>query len=350
MNPTPIKRLSFEDAAEKAISQRDVPEKDHVDLRSSFPAHENLYDPPLRVLEFEHVIVNRHGFIKLKDGSIVTDIGYRHYADPSAEHLHGLSFEDSSIPLIEDPVILVGGHNNYYHWHLNWMPRVTLADRFPALRSFKLLTHENPASYVINSLEKTTNRTREDMVQLKGPPRRAKRIFVPTFFMNPIHAPFVLDAYDHLRKKPDNGEGRRIYISRSKAPLRRVINDDEVAAMLESDYGFECLNAEDLSYDEQVALFKNASVIISAHGAGLTNMIFASPGFSVIELMNDYYTKVYWSLCMALGGRHYRQIASKDCHLDSNEPDETQARKNADFVVDLEALRREVEFVIQTAE
>ena len=344
---TPSARaISFEDAVKLAKTQSTLPPEEHGDLRGAFPAHNNLFDPPLRVLEFENCIVNRHGFLKLEDGAVITDIGYRQYAAPSEKQLGGLSYSDETIPLIDEPVLLIGGHNNYYHWHFNWMPRIMLADRFEALRTCKLLTHAEPAPYIMASLERATARKRDDMMALNGPARRLRRVFVPTFFMNPIHAPFVLRSYEGLRGRRNSASERRIYISRSKDPVRRIINNNEVAFMLQSEFGVETVNAEDLTYDRQIALFNDSTLIVSAHGAGLTNMLFSSPGFSVIELMNEYYTKVYWSLCNALGGRHYRQLKSQDCRPDPAEANAIQAKKNADFVVDLAALRQELDFVI----
>ena len=44
------------------------------------------------------------------------------------------------------------------------------------------------------------------------------------------------------------------------------------------------LKLENFDFKEQVYIFKNASVIISAHGAGLANLCFSSKNCKVIEI------------------------------------------------------------------
>jgi capsular polysaccharide biosynthesis protein len=80
----------------------------------------------------------------------------------------------------------------------------------------------------------------------------------------------------------------RLYIDRRGSAQRRLSNEDEVVTALEA-IGFVAIRLEDLSIDRQVALFRQAAVIVSPHGAGLTNIGFASPGCIVIELMMDAY-------------------------------------------------------------
>jgi capsular polysaccharide biosynthesis protein len=51
-----------------------------------------------------------------------------------------------------------------------------------------------------------------------------------------------------------------------------------------SDWGFERYHPEELSFAEQVTLFSNAEAIVSPHGSGLMNQIFADDAV-IIELM-----------------------------------------------------------------
>ena len=49
-------------------------------------------------------------------------------------------------------------------------------------------------------------------------------------------------------------------------------------------FGFESVVFEDLSPLEQIAIMANAEMMVSHHGAGFTNMLFANPQATVIEL------------------------------------------------------------------
>ena len=95
-------------------------------------------------------------------------------------------------------------------------------------------------------------------------------------------------------------------------------------------------------------MFSETDFIIGAHGAGLTNMLFCSPGFSVIELLNQYFTRVYWSLSQARGSEHYKNLQSDRLITPEHETNATQARKNADFFVDTAKLRVLVEDILAT--
>jgi capsular polysaccharide biosynthesis protein len=79
--------------------------------------------------------------------------------------------------------------------------------------------------------------------------------------------------------------GRHIvYVSRSKARGRRVINEEELARRLEK-FDVKVIHAEDLTFRQQVELMQHTSLLISIHGAGLANMMFMPLGSKVLELI-----------------------------------------------------------------
>lgn len=78
---------------------------------------------------------------------------------------------------------------------------------------------------------------------------------------------------------------RRFWVGRSKdqARSRTMQGEPELLEMLDL-FGFEQIAFEDLTPLEQIALVANAEVMISYHGAGFTNMLFANSQAHVIEL------------------------------------------------------------------
>lgn len=64
---------------------------------------------------------------------------------------------------------------------------------------------------------------------------------------------------------------------------RAVSNENEVVAALTA-AGFLCIRPEEMSFAEQVRSYREARVIVSAHGAGLANTAFCQPGTIVVEL------------------------------------------------------------------
>lgn len=101
---------------------------------------------------------------------------------------------------------------------------------------------------------------------------------------------------------------QKIYLSRSRVNTRKVLNEPEIVNFLKH-YGFECIHNEDLSTDEQIALFKNATHIISCHGSQLTNIIFCRPGTKVCEIRhvthNIHYRKAFHDLSNGFGLDYY---------------------------------------------
>ena len=74
-----------------------------------------------------------------------------------------------------------------------------------------------------------------------------------------------------------------VYVSRKKATKRKISNELEVEKLLVN-LGFEIICFEDYTFSEQINLLKNTELMISPHGANLTNMLFMPQQSSVIEL------------------------------------------------------------------
>ena len=75
--------------------------------------------------------------------------------------------------------------------------------------------------------------------------------------------------------------------------------------------GFKVVCLEGCSFAEQVGLFASASVIVAMHGAGLTNLVFASPGTQVIELVAPTYINHCYKRVAQTTGCVYQEIVGK---------------------------------------
>jgi capsular polysaccharide biosynthesis protein len=97
----------------------------------------------------------------------------------------------------------------------------------------------------------------------------------------------------------------RIYISRSKANQRQLLNEDEVLKLL-GKFGFENVVLETLSIASQVQLFASAKVIIAPHGAGLSNLVYCQPQTKIIEIFAPKYVNImYWCISDRLNLDYY---------------------------------------------
>jgi len=96
-----------------------------------------------------------------------------------------------------------------------------------------------------------------------------------------------------------------IFIYR-KEQLRSIVNFNEIFEALKVEFPEEeWIIFNSLAFSEAVELFSRAKLIIGAHGAGLSNMIFAPKGIPIIELFpNDMVNLCYWHLSWTLENRH----------------------------------------------
>lgn len=94
---------------------------------------------------------------------------------------------------------------------------------------------------------------------------------------------------------------RKVFISRLGASRRRLVNEDEVWLLLEPQ-GFERVRMEDMTFEEQVALMRETSILVAPHGAGLTNMIFCPKGAQIVEIADlSFPNPNFYALASALG-------------------------------------------------
>jgi capsular polysaccharide biosynthesis protein len=104
--------------------------------------------------------------------------------------------------------------------------------------------------------------------------------------------------------------GRKIFIGRGGATHRALIHEGKIAAML-GERGFKSVECEKLSVQEQADIFSSADVVVGAHGAALTNLVFCRPGTWVVELFSPAYVNpCYRDLCVAAELRHAAVIGS----------------------------------------
>jgi hypothetical protein len=105
---------------------------------------------------------------------------------------------------------------------------------------------------------------------------------------------------------------RKIYISRSNASKRKISNELAIIDYLKT-VGFEIILAENIILPDLISILTETSVLISNHGAGLSNIIHLQPRQTIIELKshNDNYW-MYFSLSKILEHRYFYLFNKSD--------------------------------------
>jgi Glycosyltransferase 61 len=197
--------------------------------------------------------------------------------------------------------------NAYYHWLIEVMPKLSTLQRFEQLSEAPLIVPPVLKPFQTDSL-KMAGVSDSQLVPFDNTCWEIRNLFFPSM-LGPTGSPAPM-AVAWLRKKflrPDTQSSsgpKRIYLTRQDASRRKVLNERELIAFLEAE-GFVTICTGELSFVQQIQLFSNVEVVVAAHGAGSTNMVFASENAVLIELFGDNYINgCFWALTNILGQRH----------------------------------------------
>lgn len=207
---------------------------------------------------------------------------------------------------IDGSIVILSSLQNhlYFHWMFEVLPRWNLLRQSGInLDSIDYFLIPNQRSFQQESIEKLEI-PHSKILNLK-PHVQADRLIAA--FPSCV-AWMTRSTCDFLRSTfltANSTTGKRLYISRSQAATRRVINEAEILDLL-TQYGFESVTLETLSVAEQAALFASATVVIAPHGSGLTNLVFCPPTTIVVELFSpNFVYPCYWFLSNLVGLDYY---------------------------------------------
>ncbi len=229
---------------------------------------------------------------------------------------------------------------NYYHWMLDALPRLLLLRH--ATGNFAnydaILINGSGAPYEAESLTalevpagKLRNVDSRERFQIASAliasmDQEAKTI-----------APWKIAALRQLFFSANDREQRRLYISRRRAPVRRVANEDKIAPLLRA-HAFEIIELEDCPWRQQAHLFAGAEVIIAPHGAALANAVFCRAGARIIEMSTRAGYRDWYLHLAAAAGLDYHCIEALPVRGGSSLSH--RAHENDDMMVPPEVLER----------
>jgi len=221
---------------------------------------------------------------------------------------------------IEMAVPLIARHPNYYHWLIETVPKIRYVQQFESATN-------NEATFLVPADRPPW--VKETLEALGVPNSKVEWAIAPIYYAQPLLVPSFprcsVADYQWLQKQvldqnEINKDGSNVYISRSNAISRQVVNEDEVMDLL-SQYGFERYHLEHRSLEENATLFNEADIVVGAHGAGLTDIVFCTDT-SVVELFGSRVKHPYRQIAAELG-LEYRELhcepVSTDIYVDTTE-------------------------------
>ena len=132
---------------------------------------------------------------------------------------------------------------------------------------------------------------------------------------------------------------RKIFITREDAPARQLSNADELFMTLK---GWEKITLANLSISDQIETFSEASHVMSTHGAGLTNTVFAPEGATVIEIsQRELIDKKPYPILSMLKKHQHHVILANPVPLSGDKP------KNVKRLKDFNNLQVDIKQILE---
>ena len=168
---------------------------------------------------------------------------------------------------------------SYYHLLTDLLPHLLDSPRFPVLvpefMPLVFVDFLREAGFEVQILAADVFRVEKLIIpEMKTPDWNLDKIKkIRTFAEN---------MYPQLSSHQSRSQ-QRIYVSRKLAVKRHLANEEEFLGLLK-EHKFRKVYLEQMSVREQVELFRSASHVIAAHGAGLTNVLFAPADVKILEI------------------------------------------------------------------
>lgn len=256
-------------------------------------------------------VIGKEGIVITEDDRVIKETCLN-FHDTSYEQ-HWL-FKKLSLPRLKKTheriaIISADSPDWYFHWMCDLLPKLEIL-RLSGVSYDKIYLPKLTKQFQKDTLAILGISSSEVVVGTKRTHLKADELIIPSLPGHPTTVPlwvihFLREKFLH-KTLEINGEEKekRIYISRKQTNWHRLINEDEVFAYLK-EKGFEEVLIENLSITEQATLFANSSLIVAPHGAGLTNLVFASPGTKIIEFFHpDWICECYWEISQQIQLKH----------------------------------------------
>jgi len=238
--------------------------------------------------------------------------GHQLLSESTAWPLQSLIARGAQLPsrrqeaaVIEDPVIVLPAIRNYFHWlfegFANFLITKELAKECVVVTSNEQSRFQEMA---IDSLDITVTRVPEYFI--------AKNLYLLDrgSDLGWVHPAEVEVLRSYSSTVPVSVEGRAIYVSRRRSS--RSLPQEEVLEKALEAHGLEVVFCEDLSFFEQISLFKSVEIVVAPHGAGLANLAFCRPGTRVVELMPANHMNRCYQWLAGISGLGYKRLFIPD--------------------------------------
>jgi len=239
---------------------------------------------------------------------------------------------------------------NYCHWLWEALSKLSILQKSHPRASLVLPKSYLKIDFVMKSLEAFGIQAKDlILINKKSHLKTSNLNFIPCInIATPGYYDFLefLAVRDrtvsHFENDLKLDFGEKIYISRSdpkKSTARKIANEVELEMLL-AKYGFKTVYMENYNFLEQVSIASKAKIILSPHGAGITNAMFMADNGILIELVNKNWSKTCFAeMVERMNIKYLRQ----DCEAKNQE----QTIHLVDIEVDIIKLEENLSKIIK---
>lgn len=274
-----------------------------------FPAGTTrIASPSEEWLSLENVVVEDGGTVRTDDSLIV----YEQSAHPSSDFVSGqymtifgsrqhpeaalLHTRPDAGSLIPEAILIAGRNDfNWFHWMVEYLPRVLQADGVIDSAVPVLVTGRTPST----GLEALAELSSRPVIELDREfSQRIARLHVvapPVQILDTTAIPWrdglslnepVLQMYRRaLGVVSEARPTRRVFLTRNSRH-RGLLNEDELADIARS-RGLEVVDPGALNFNDQRQLFSNSELLVGASGAVMANYLMMSPSSRIIAMTSE---------------------------------------------------------------
>lgn len=196
------------------------------------------------------------------------------------------------------------GHINYAHWMTDQVPVLVAYRDIYAAEGLRLLLPEVGAGHFIRQTLDILGIPESQIFWLSNEVYRIDEIVFGSYIPLSAIPQAVVQCLQGMKIGLDlalNDRRRRLFLSRSESPSRRLLNEEAVVRAL-APYGVERIVPGRMSLKEQISALDSAEVVVAPHGAGLVNVGFCRPGSVLIEIFSEYTVHPeFWTLSSLTG-------------------------------------------------
>ena len=195
---------------------------------------------------------------------------------------------------VEEPCLVALGHGSrvYGHFLIEMMFKILLSRRASLFcnGNYKILLSSLSPRWMLDILQEHFGFSLSDIEFIKVGEERVRLLhaIVPGLLIQenrflPIANDLIEELLSELRLGETGSESRRTFISRvgfhnPAAYQRTCLNEERLISIAVKQHNFLPVSIQELSWREQVTLFRKSDIVVGLAGSGLHNALFSTPG------------------------------------------------------------------------